>query len=76
MVDNVMVGAHARTSGGFVGPLWACRCGGISSRLRAEAMEVLARLGLEKVAEVPAAGPALLKRIELARALAARARSC
>ena len=76
VVDNVMVGAHARTTGGFVGGLFGLPMRRRERELRAESMEVLARLGLERVAQLPAAGLpyGTLKRIELARALAARPR--
>lgn len=76
VVDNVMVGAHARTTGGFIGGLFGIPVRRREAELRAEAMEVLTRLGLERVAQVPAAGLpyGTLKRIELARALAARPR--
>ncbi len=74
VVDNVMVGAHARTTGGFVGGLFGLPMRRRERELRAESMEVLTRLGLERVAQLPAAGLpyGTLKRIELARALAAR----
>jgi branched-chain amino acid transport system ATP-binding protein len=76
VLDNVMVGAHARTSGGFVGGLLGLPVRARERALRAEAMEVLDRLGLARVADAPAAGLpyGTLKRIELARALAARPR--
>ncbi len=76
VVDNVMVGAHARTTGGFIGGLFGLPLRRRERELRAESMEVLTRLGLERVAEAPAAGLpyGTLKRIELARALAARPR--
>ncbi len=51
------------------------RVGGYSVRIsRAHAMEVLARLGLDAIAQHPAVGLpyGTLKRIEIARALAAR----
>lgn len=74
VLDNVMVGAHARTTGGFVGGLFGLPVRRREAELRAEAMEVLVRLGLERVAPMPAAGLpyGTLKRIELARALASR----
>jgi branched-chain amino acid transport system ATP-binding protein len=74
VVDNVMVGAHARTTGGFIGGLFGLPVRARERQLRADAMEVLVRLGLERVAPLPAAGLpyGTLKRIELARALAAR----
>ena len=74
VLDNVMVGAHARTTGGFAGGLLGFPLRRREALLRDEAMEVLVRLGLERVAPAPAAGLpyGTLKRIELARALAAR----
>ena len=74
VVDNVMVGAHARTTGGFIGGMFGLPLRRRERELREESMEVLARFGLEKVALAPAAGLpyGTLKRIELARALAAR----
>jgi branched-chain amino acid transport system ATP-binding protein len=76
VLDNVMVGAHARTSGGFIGGLFGLPVRRREAQLRKDAMEVLVRLGLERVAAMPAAGLpyGTLKRIELARALAARPR--
>jgi branched-chain amino acid transport system ATP-binding protein len=60
VVDNVMVGAHAR--------------GGSSRTRRKEALEILDRLSLGHFASRPAVGLpyGTLKRIEIARALAAR----
>ena len=76
VVDNVMVGAHSRTTGGFVGSLFGLPVRSREKALREEAMGLLERLGLSKVAAMPAAGLpyGTLKRIELARALAARPR--
>jgi branched-chain amino acid transport system ATP-binding protein len=76
VLDNVMVGAHARTTGGFIGGLFGLPVRRREAQLRADAMEVLVRLGLERVAQMPAAGLpyGTLKRIELARALAAQPR--
>ena len=76
VLENVMVGAHARTSGGFVAGLLGFPSAAAERRLRAEAMQVLERIGLARVAQVPAAGLpyGTLKRIELARALAANPR--
>jgi branched-chain amino acid transport system ATP-binding protein len=64
VLDNVLVGAHSRV-----------RFGGESSA-REEVLGILDSLGLAGVAERPATGMpfATLKRIELARALAARPR--
>jgi branched-chain amino acid transport system ATP-binding protein len=60
VLDNVLVGAHAR-----IGP-------GRERKARADAMEILESLGLAKLAPAPATGMPFgtLKRIELARALA------
>jgi branched-chain amino acid transport system ATP-binding protein len=60
VVDNVMVGAHAR--------------GGSSRARRADALTLLERLGLADLASHPAVGLpyGTLKRVEIARALAAR----
>jgi len=60
VVENVTVGAHSR--------------GGSSRARRADALELLQRLGLADLADHPAAGLpyGTLKRVEIARALAAR----
>ncbi|MFI6517058.1 ABC transporter ATP-binding protein [Spirillospora sp. NPDC050679] len=75
--DNVLVGAHTRARAGF----WSAALGlpavrREEARLRAEADGVLERLGLTGVAGRPAAGLPFgtLKRVELARALAAEPR--
>jgi branched-chain amino acid transport system ATP-binding protein len=62
VLDNVLVGAHAR-----IGP-------GGESKARAEALEILESLDLAGLAPAPATGMPFgtLKRIELARALASR----
>ncbi len=76
VLENVMIGAHARTNGGF----WGCSLGlpvrSSERRTRDDAMSLLSDLGLAAVAQRPAAGLpyGTLKRIELARALAARPR--
>ncbi len=75
VLDNVRVGAHTEGTVGFVrGLLGLGR--GEEQRLRDEAMEILERLDLTHLASKPAAGLPFgtLKRIELARALAARPR--
>ena len=76
VIDNVMIGAHSRTSGGFVEGLLGVTMLGRERCARVEAMELLERLSLGAVAERPAAGLpyGTLKRIELARALASRPR--
>ncbi|MDA0635056.1 ABC transporter ATP-binding protein [Nonomuraea sp. MCN248] len=75
--DNVLVGAHHRGRAGFLTA--ALRLPGVRGeerRLRAEADALLERLGLSAVADHPAAGLPFgtLKRVELARALAAQPR--
>jgi len=64
VLDNVLVGAHSRI--GFAG----------ERKARDAALETLDSLGLRELAAAPAAGMPFgtLKRIELARALAARPR--
>lgn len=75
VLDNVMIGAHARTVGNFVGD--ALRLFGVRRReaaVRDEAMALLEELRLDGVAgDTVAALPfGTQKRVELARALAAR----
>lgn len=74
VLDNVMVGAHARTTGGFWAGLLGLPARAREKELRVQAMAVLERLGLAPLAPLPAAGLpyGTLKRIELARALAGR----
>ena len=62
MLENVLVGAHSRIALAH------------ERTVRGEALEILDSLGLAALAEAPAAGLPFgtLKRIELARALAAR----
>jgi len=74
VLDNVMVGAHSRSSGGF----WSCilRLPGSRAeerRIAGRAMGILERMGLAHLALRPCAGLpyGTLKRIEFARALAA-----
>jgi len=72
VLENVMVGAHARSSGGF----WMCtlRLGQRREerRIAGRSREILDRLHLGHLAERPCAGLPFgtLKRIEFARALA------
>jgi branched-chain amino acid transport system ATP-binding protein len=72
VLDNVMVGAHARSRGGF----WSCtlKVGQMAEerRLAHRASEILERLQLHHLADRPCAGLPFgtLKRIELARAMA------
>jgi len=75
VLQNVMVGAHCRTSSDFLSN--ALKLGWVAreeARCRAQAEEILEFLGLGPVAHRPAAGLpfATLKRVELARALASR----
>ncbi|RSN71785.1 ABC transporter ATP-binding protein [Actinomadura sp. WAC 06369] len=75
--DNVLVGAHHRGRAGFTGA--SLRLPSVrreEARLRGEAAGLLERLDLADVADHPAAGLPFgtLKRVELARALAARPR--
>jgi branched-chain amino acid transport system ATP-binding protein len=73
VAENVMTGAHSH---GSVGPLRAAFRIGVAReerRLRAQAIALLDRLGLAHLADRPAAGLPFgtLKRLEIARALAA-----
>jgi branched-chain amino acid transport system ATP-binding protein len=73
--QNVMVGVHCRTRSDFFSNALALPWVGREERqTRADAEALLAFLGLEAVAEHPAAGLPFgtLKRVELARALAGR----
>jgi branched-chain amino acid transport system ATP-binding protein len=75
VLDNVMVGAHCRTTSGFL----ACslRLPSVNREEAAQrqaALEAIRFMSLEPVAHLPAAGLpfATLKRVEAARALAAK----
>ena len=73
VLDNVRVGAHTEGRTGFaLGLLGVGRRE--NRRMAADAMEILERLGLAHLANLPAAGLPFgtLKRIELARALASK----
>ena len=75
VLDNVMVGGHCRSSGSFLGTalrLPATRRE--EGKLRGRAWEIIEYLGLEPVAHTPVGGLPFgtQKRVELARALAAR----
>lgn len=77
VIENVMVGAHARTRGGFV--TGATRLPPVPREersVRDEGMEILEALDLAAFADRPCSGMpyGTLKRIELARALASRPR--
>ena len=77
VLQNVMIGLHSATRSDFLSNAlrlpWVRR---EEAGIRAQAMEVLRFLGLERVAHHPAAGLPFgtLKRVELARALAGRPR--
>jgi branched-chain amino acid transport system ATP-binding protein len=75
VLQNIMVGAHCRTSSDFLSN--ALKLGWVAreeAECRARAEELLDFLDLRSVAHHPAAGLpfATLKRVELARALASR----
>jgi branched-chain amino acid transport system ATP-binding protein len=75
--DNVLLGAHHRAGAGLLTSAFATPGVRAEERgLRDEADEILERLGLESLADQPAAGLPFgtLKRIELARALCQRPR--
>jgi branched-chain amino acid transport system ATP-binding protein len=77
VLQNVMVGAHCRSRGDFVASI--LRLPAVRAeerRVRQRARELVAFFGLEPVADHPAAGLPFgtLKRVELARALAAEPR--
>ena len=75
VLDNVMVGAHCRTTSGFLScALRIPSVGREEASQRASALESIRFMGLESVAHLPAAGLpfATLKRVEAARALAAK----
>jgi branched-chain amino acid transport system ATP-binding protein len=75
VLDNVMVGCHCRTGGGYLANALRLPFVGRQERATLEAArELIAFLGLESVMHHPAAGLPFgtLKRVELARALAAR----
>jgi branched-chain amino acid transport system ATP-binding protein len=76
VLDNVCVGAHARTRGGFWSAALVLPGRPTERSTRAEAMEMLDRIGLAQLADRPCAGLpyGTLKRIELARALMGRPR--
>jgi branched-chain amino acid transport system ATP-binding protein len=75
VLDNVMVGAHSQTRSGFVACAFSVPSVGREEAAQREAaMEAIRFMGLEAVAHLPAAGLpfATLKRVEAARALAAK----
>jgi branched-chain amino acid transport system ATP-binding protein len=73
--DNVMVGAHCRSSAGFASSaFWLPSVGAEERRLREQADEIMEYLGLSVHADRPAGDLpfAIQKRVELGRALAAQ----
>lgn len=74
VTDNVMVGAHARSSAGFVSSALRLPAVGVEEkRLRERARRIMDELGLTPFADRPAGDLpfATQKRVELGRALAA-----
>lgn len=71
VLENVMVGDHARTKAGFFRAMLRLNSSGEEKDLRRRAWEALEELNLQEHAFKPAAGLPFgtLKRIELARAL-------
>ena len=77
VLQNVMIGAHCRSRGDFlVSALRLPRVRAEEGSVRRRARELVAFFGLDAVADHPAAGLPFgtLKRVELARALAAEPR--
>jgi branched-chain amino acid transport system ATP-binding protein len=77
VLDNVLVGLHARVRGGVLGAaLWLPRVTRAERAARVRACALLERLGLTDVADVEAGALPLgrQKRLEMARALAAEPR--
>jgi branched-chain amino acid transport system ATP-binding protein len=76
LLENVMVGAHSQGDIGFGRAILRLGAARENRRMRDEAGELLARLGLGPVALRPAMGLPFgtLKRLEIARALAAKPR--
>jgi branched-chain amino acid transport system ATP-binding protein len=74
VLDNVAVGAHSRGSGGWVRAAFRLGTRRNDSAARSDAMHLLERLGLADLALRPVAGLPFgtMKRIEIARAMAAR----
>ena len=73
LLDNVMVGAHSQGAVGFVRAISRVGAQKENRRIRSLAAELLRDLGLEQLAHHPATGLPFgtLKRLEIARALAA-----
>ncbi len=76
VLDNVMMGGHARGRSGFVRAITRIGVGREEKAFRRRGLELLDRLALVHLAHRPVAGLPFgtLKRIELARALAAEPR--
>ena len=74
LLENVMVGAHSQGRVGFGKAISRISAAGDNRRTRDDAGDLLHELGLGHLAFVPAAGLPFgtLKRLEIARALAAR----
>ena len=74
LLENVMVGAHCQGTAGFARSTLRIGIRAEERRIRNEAGQLLARLGLAHLAHQVAAGLPFgtLKRLELARALAAK----
>jgi branched-chain amino acid transport system ATP-binding protein len=74
LLENVMVGAHCQGKAGFARSTFRIGIRSEERRVRADAGQLLARLGLAHLAHQVAAGLPFgtLKRLELARALAAK----
>jgi branched-chain amino acid transport system ATP-binding protein len=74
LLENVMVGAHCQGTAGFARSTLRINTRAEERRVRAEAGVLLERIGLEHLAHRPAAGLPFgtLKRLEVARALAAK----
>ena len=76
LLENVMVGAHSQGSVGFTRAMLRIGVASEDRRIRDEAGDLLTQLGLAPLAHRSAAGLPFgtLKRLEIARALAARPR--
>jgi branched-chain amino acid transport system ATP-binding protein len=76
LLENVMVGAHSQGSVGFTRAILRLGAGRENRRIRQFSGELLSELGLGPLAHRPAMGLPFgtLKRLEIARALAARPR--
>jgi branched-chain amino acid transport system ATP-binding protein len=74
LLENVMVGAHSQGSVGFTRAILRIGAGRENRRIRQFSGELLSELGLGPLAHRPAMGLPFgtLKRLEIARALAAR----